>query len=1075
MHNRGRGLSAFAISSAFVVTQVFGIGASARPAEARSRYDWSSQPAPIRVAPRRTPGPRVAPEALKVTAAVPIRHAHGVRLAGPRMLRTAELQRAGESVPSVHAASTERARGPQGTPALSASARANCAPAAAPAKGARRAPIATPTAQAGTAPCRSAQTVGTPLSMEGTGVKPWWTFRDLDVPGGPHVKANMTTGNLFVQGTDLRVPHKHVPLQFTRSYNSQSMHDVNGSDGGPPSLYGNGWTNTFDMHLAGGDGTGMISVYDADGARYDYTGSNATGWIPPPGLNANLAWDGGCGYVWKTRKDKKFKYYFYRPDYAAACGATLAGYAGRLYQVLGRNRNTSIALAYSWDGGIATAAGKVSQIVAQTESGLTATLYFGDVGTHRLLYQLVRPDGASVAYSYDANGSLHQVTRPSNNAPGTPLYEYYVSGQQPSGTITQNIIGGPRATNSWYANNNVQTDGGYLVFTFSTAATNDGTRLTEIDHHGFMNPNLGPAGQTYPASVPTGLTTYLREFYSPAPPGIQPTGDYVSDDFTDTDGHWAEYVADVSGRTKTNTVKVGSQYLNWGTRWDSSNNMTATIDPRGYETDYLYDTVGDITAIAKPQGTAAPVLFRPTQLFDYDPQGNVTAYCDESETHAAGADWAGQLTPGSTTLCSSLAGNVPHWTTTYSYPSYELPGELSSVTMPTGYVRNFTYDITLQGGADYGLPTLIAGAPMLQRDNFSNALSQRLVYNVHGIVVCSSAGASQYSNGSTTVFQYDSMNRLTAVSDPDDSSTPIPPNCQQSPGLSGSHTIVSRATYFPDGSLQTTQSPEEAAAGVSTSYTYDFDGNQTSISTNFGNVASTTTRWFDSADRLVAVNYPTVKAATRWPYLTSDVTWYERYLYDLSAGGSVTTLSGQTLTAHGNLYETTKTTGGGYAQIDTAMAAYDMLDRVTTAYAFAPCPSTGSTGPQLCNNAPYTTSYVYDAGSLTLGLLASQTDGLGEMKTFAYDSHGQTSAIQYSGDGGVTPAMTYSYDEGGHMPPLRRRASARTRIRTDRGASKDDHGAVVSRIRDQDVQLLSRSDVGVRSGERPIAVIAEDV
>src|SRR6202011_6282219 len=142
----------------------------------------------------------------------------------------------------------------------------------------------------------------------------------------------------------------------------------------------------------------------------------------------------------------------------------------------------------------------------------------------------------------------------------------------------------------------------------------------------------------------------------------------------------------------------------------------------------------------------------------------------------------------------------------------------------------------------------------------------------------------------------------------------------------------------------------------------------TGVTTNFGGVASTTTSYFDSADRLVAVHYPLSQTAPSGgppvfrAQAPTDQPLYVRYLYDLSGGGTVTTLSGQTLTAHGNLYEVTKTAGGQYAQLDLQMGAYDLLDRVTTAYAFAPCPNNGQWGPITCSNAPYATTSVYDAG-----------------------------------------------------------------------------------------------------------------
>ena len=90
-------------------------------------------------------------------------------------------------------------------------------------------------------------------------------------------------------------------MAFRRTYNSQSQHDVNGTDGSAPSMYGNGWTSTFDAHLSS-SAPNSTTVWDIDGAHYDYTlaGDGVT-WTPPTGQHATLTWDGGCGYLW-TKK-----------------------------------------------------------------------------------------------------------------------------------------------------------------------------------------------------------------------------------------------------------------------------------------------------------------------------------------------------------------------------------------------------------------------------------------------------------------------------------------------------------------------------------------------------------------------------------------------------------------------------------------------------------------------------------------------------------------------------------------------------------------------------------------------------
>ena len=70
-----------------------------------------------------------------------------------------------------------------------------------------------------------------------------------NLPGGGHVMVNVGTGNLVLQDDDMDVPHKGIALAFRRTYNSQSLHDVNGDEGGvfttSVGMYGNGWTNTL--------------------------------------------------------------------------------------------------------------------------------------------------------------------------------------------------------------------------------------------------------------------------------------------------------------------------------------------------------------------------------------------------------------------------------------------------------------------------------------------------------------------------------------------------------------------------------------------------------------------------------------------------------------------------------------------------------------------------------------------------------------------------------------------------------------------------------------------------------------
>jgi hypothetical protein len=136
---------------------------------------------------------------------------------------------------------------------------------------------------------------------------------------------------------------------------------------------------------------------------------------------------------------------------------------------------------------------------------------------------------------------------------------------------------------------------------------------------------------------------------------------------------------------------------------------------------------------ATSQGT-----FKPTALYDYDVFNNVVAYCDPTETHAMNGDW----TPPTTSiwphddLCASHTNVVPHWSATFSYPSQQPYGELSSMITPLGYTRRFAYSSSQQAGNDFGLPTSVAGDPFTQADGSSVMPTQSSWYDAQGNLRC---------------------------------------------------------------------------------------------------------------------------------------------------------------------------------------------------------------------------------------------------------------------------------------------------------------------------------------------------
>jgi YD repeat-containing protein len=946
---------------------------------------------------KRRPFSPISKSAFRTRAVQSVRPPAGRRVDPPLMLRPREIDRVLEA--ARHRAAMPEMRSPDG---------------------AHSRPVA-PNAGRGASPrnpggaTRSTRTLAT--ASLGTGIKPWWPYHDMAVPGDGRGLVNVGTGNVLLQEFDMAVPHKGVSLTYQRTYNSQSQHDVAGTDGTEASMYGNGWTSSFDAHISGSQ-TGPISVFDVDGARYDYAlaGDGVTR-IPPPGQHATLTYDGGCGYLWTKKSGPS--YYFWIPDVAPGCPSwwfpAYGAYAGRTYQIIGRNRNTYVTFYYSWDNGnSAPGVGKISQVQAQTESGLTTTLSFVDFNGHRLLQTLTYPDNATaVYYGYDAQGNLVYVNRPPNNAAGNRPGQGYGYQALGSGTVIY-WTASPR----WMASGGA--DGGYTAFLFNGSVQSSST-VWAVGRAGVMNPTIpdGSSSQVLQPAFPGGAQTYIVEYYT--------TG-VATPTFSDTDGHAVNWVVD-SLQRPTQTQVATSTSTFWGTTytnylvsnftWDANDNLVAFVNPAGFETDAAYDAAGNIVALADPPTSVINSNFsyssyRPTRLLDYDAYSNVVAFCDAAETYPAGGNWNGQYSGGSDSYCTSLLGNANHQRMLYAYPSYEPYGELTSIVAPSGYMRTIAYDAGSQGGADYGLPTRIFGTSVTQLDGTGRTPSQSAVYDANGNTLCVRADSA---SGAATVMSYDALNRVVAMADPDDAST-SPAACSKTPGLAGS-TIVSSLTYFPDGSVASTQTPAEAARSAGTAYVYDLDGNQLQQAPYSPNPQSTLTptlkRWFDGADRLVETSVPTD------PNTSGDFPLLIRYIYDISMGGAPTTLSGASVSAHGNLFEVQKNKPSGW--LDFRYAAFDLDDRMTASYAFAPCPAGSGSGPVYCTQTPFATQYTWDraggfdnTGTFAYGLpglLAQITDALGVTKSFAYDADSRVTSIQY-GDN-VTPYTGFGYDPDGRV------------------------------------------------------------
>jgi YD repeat-containing protein len=890
-------------------------------------------------------------------------HVGGIRVVGPALLKNPVHPKNAPPDPYAMSAKYRQMRGirlpqPAGTPAASTPAL----------RGAQSSAIRTgSTSRAPTATRRLASvSLGSPNL---TGINHYWTYEEDALPGIGKYMANIGNGNLIIQADDMAIPHKSVELAFRRTYNSRSQHDYAGSDGSQISNYGAGWTNTFDAHLAANSGNQYgagLSVYDIDGARYDYLPDGQGHWLPPAGQFATLTYDGGNGYFW-TKKSGTVYYFL-----SVYFGSSLAALEGRLVEIYGRNNNTHITFSYAFQNGDPSCSCNLTDIFAMEEDGRYATLAFSDFTVNgqpqRLLSTLTWPDGTVVAYNYDTAGNLSEVDEPPNNTSTTNCHsgmahclpELYV---YQGGSLIDYVVSPRYMLGLFYGipeNTGSTLAGSATGFCFTSGL------LSCVASIGYMRPT--PADGTNTPIQPGADGGYYRIAYLYA----VSSGSAI---WADADGHGTVYYFDAQGRVTLTYRATGTTTLATTQAWDAQDNLIATTDARGYETDYAYDGNGNAIAVALPAVQNSDGYYRPTTLLSYDQNNNVTASCDAEFVHnSLHADWSARPAPVDT-LCQQQSGaTLMSWLAPAA--GYEPFGELTTITKPLGQTISYTYDPGHQGGTDFGLPTYVTGATV--------PATQTFTYSATGDLVT-------YDKGTGGVWQltYDTLGRLLTATDPDN--------------------VTSHTYYHPNGTISKTETALQHASGMGALFAYDADGNEISETHHHGCVptatciAGITSKFYDGADRLVEV----MQAASTQNAMTP---WLTRYLYDLTLGGTVSISGSATFHAYGNLYATREYFGTSVSWVDMRGNAYDALDRVTQKLTYQPC---NGTSGGVCSEAPGITAYSFDANSATAGLLASATDPLSQSTSYTYDAAGRKTAMTFAGDGGVTPSRAYTFDGDG--------------------------------------------------------------
>lgn len=654
-------------------------------------------------------------------------------------------------------------------------------------------------------------------------------------------------------------------------------------------------------------------------------------------------------------------------------------------------------------------------LAIRTRSGIAQTLqYAGDLLSsvtdsfgHQLtftydangrLLTMVDPNGQTFTYGgYTAQGNVGSVTYPDLTARAYLYGEAsYVSGSQPNSLtgITD------EATNR------------YATFKYDQYA-----RGTSSEHAGGVEKYV----LTYPGTpVPSQVTvtdpllqqrTYLFSTVTFGLPRLSSVsragGASVSTTYdsnanvaskTDFNGNKICYAYDLTRNLETVRVEgfasgiscpsnlasytptAGTRQRKISTAWHSSFRLPIQIDEPGKRTTFTHDTNGNV--LTRTVLDTATSESR-TWTYTYNSFGQVLT-ADGPRTDVSDVTTYTYYSCATGYECGqvhTIENALGHVTT---YNTYNAHGQPLTITDPNGVVTTLTYDLRQR------LTSRTIGSEQTTFDYWPTGLLKK----------------ATLPDGSFLQYTYDAAHRLTQIDDSE-----------------GNHIVytldnmgnrTAENLYDPSSVLTQTRTrvfntlnqlwKELGAAGtaaVTTTFTYDNNGNQTGIAAP---LLRNTAQTYDELNRLKQVTDP-LSGITQYGYnaldqlisVTDPRSKVTNYTYnalgDLTQQVSPDTgTTANTYDSGGNLATSTD------ARSKTGTYAYDALNRITSL-----------TYPD------QTITYTYDSGTNQKGRLTQVSDGSGST-SWSYDTHGRVLSRQQSM--GVTETLGYAYDSFGRLQTL---------------------------------------------------------
>jgi RHS repeat-associated protein len=653
-------------------------------------------------------------------------------------------------------------------------------------------------------------------------------------------------------------------------------------------------------------------------------------------------------------------------------------------------------------------------------------------------------------YISDTTITTSDGTIPTPTCEGSPpaSWQYNGSAQAASdGSLWLTPATGGQAGDAIYNGGTVTTNG--LDVAFQSDATGgsgaDGWALMLLDPSDGTSA-LGSSGGGVGFDGLDGAAIKFHQYsndteydYQPAG-GSETTEASVSDSDLGGTNTWdVQFTKTDPGIYTVTITKNGSAYATWtgvntpnsvelgfsgGTGGETNNyyidDTTITAQTYGLTTTYSYDSTGGIASETDPDGN--------TTSFTYDADGNVT-----SETDPLGHT----TTTTYNSLDEPLTVTDPAGIETeYTYDSN---GNLTSKTVDghDGLTTTSTYTVcesSCPSGFDPGDLESVT-------DPDGNTTSY--TYDTYGDLASTSVTAGSQTD--TTKYAYNSLGELYCETSPNATADSV--TC---PSFGSSRVAdTTTYTYDADGNETSVTDPD----GNMTSYAYDGDGDVTSVTDPVGNV---TENVYDDDGEVTSVTngYGTSSAATTtYTYETpiescpSSVTgaaycdqttnpddetttsYYDalgRLVESVPPDSTEQDPTSYTYDGDGNVL--TMTDGAGttsytynadnqlHTVTDTSTnSGYTADDEVTYAY------DADGNRTQMVDGSG-TTTYTYDG----LERLESTTDGAGNTVTYGYDDDGNVTCLSYPNEanntcqdvGSGTGIVTYDYNAAGETTSM---------------------------------------------------------